>query len=124
QCASRVPLTLGATPLDRPNERSINTEKNRDSGPIRRLPSVEADPTVTNAEREDQAMITKAILSSVIALAVGGALCDRAPAQSYAPYQTTPYPYQSQYPSQPQYAPAQQYAPPQQQYAPAQPVYA
>jgi len=70
-------------------------------------------------------MITKAILSSVIALAVGGALCDRVLAQQYAPYQTTPYPYQSQYPSQPQYAPAQQqYAPPQQQYAPAQTTYA
>ncbi len=70
-------------------------------------------------------MITRAILSSVIALAVGGTLCDRALAQQYSPYQTTPYPYQSQYPAQQQYAPAQQqYAPPQQQYAPAQTTYA
>jgi uncharacterized protein YcfJ len=70
-------------------------------------------------EREVHPMITKVILSSLIALAVGGALCDRVSAQT----QYTQY--QPQYaPAQPQYAPAQpQYAPAQQQYAPAQTAY-
>jgi hypothetical protein len=81
-------------------------------------------------------MITKAICSSVVALAVAGVLSGPAPAQAqynqyqpqYAPYPQQQYApaqpqYQQQY--QPQYAPAQpqyqpQYAPAQQQYAPQQ----
>jgi hypothetical protein len=83
-------------------------------------------------------MITKAISSSVIALAVGGVLSGTAPAQTqYAQYQPQyqqPYqpqyqqPYQPQYqqPYQPQYQQPvqQQYAPAQPQYAPAQQQYA
>jgi hypothetical protein len=81
-------------------------------------------------------MITKAICSSVVGLAVAGVLSGPAPAQAqynqyqpqYAPYPQQQYApaqpqYQQQY--QPQYAPAQpqyqpQYAPAQQQYAPQQ----
>jgi type II secretory pathway pseudopilin PulG len=93
-------------------------------------------------------MLSKAILGSLIALAVGGAVGEPVHAQyspyqspnpsQYSPYQSpypsqnSPYqatdPSQSQYPAQPQYAPAQQpqYSQPQYsqpQYAPAQTGY-
>jgi Glycine zipper len=81
-------------------------------------------------------MIRKTVIGLAAALALAGALCNRAPAQTYPYYQSSPT-YQSQYPSQyppyqqqyapyqQQYAPTQQYAPaqqyaPQQQYAPPQ----
>jgi uncharacterized protein YcfJ len=66
-------------------------------------------------------MITKAICSSVVALAVAGVLSGAAPAQAqYNQYQPqyAPYPQQQYAPAQPQYQ--QQYQP---QYAPAQPQY-
>jgi hypothetical protein len=81
-------------------------------------------------------MIAKAILGSLVALAVASVACDRAQAQyyqqQYSPYQQQQYYQPQQQPyyqyQQQQYAPTQQYAPAQSQYyqqqyapAPAQP---